>query len=285
MRNLRNGKKKEHQGKEKLNLRLKDFLKVHAFKISAVLVFGLISAVMVGETLNPLHILGRFLITGLLFLIFYRDILRYKPDYIKKYRMILLLGILVIFTVIIGRGFQYFFQNFSIGIGLSAPEAAIYGMPIPAGAILVALIFDFHTAIIFSFIVSLFTGLWAGEAFYPIYAFVGSLVGAFSVMKCKKRTDILRGGLYVSAANVFTLLGILLFTDRIFTNYSTMAMIYAISSGIIISSVVSLMLPIIETTFKVTTDITLLELLDLNQPIMKNLMITAPGTYHHSIIV
>ena len=285
MRNLRNGKRKEHQGKEKLNLRLKDFLKVHAFKISAVLVFGLISAVMVGETLNPLHILGRFLITGLLFLIFYRDILRYKPDYIKKYRMILLLGILVIFTVIIGRGFQYFFQNFSIGIGLSAPEAAIYGMPIPAGAILVALIFDFHTAIIFSFIVSLFTGLWAGEAFYPIYAFVGSLVGAFSVMKCKKRTDILRGGLYVSAANVFTLLGILLFTDRIFTNYSTMAMIYAISSGIIISSVVSLMLPIIETTFKVTTDITLLELLDLNQPIMKNLMITAPGTYHHSIIV
>jgi putative nucleotidyltransferase with HDIG domain len=45
------------------------------------------------------------------------------------------------------------------------------------------------------------------------------------------------------------------------------------------------MLPILEYTFKVTTDISLLELLDMEQPLMKNLMITAPGTYHHSIIV
>ena len=37
--------------------------------------------------------------------------------------------------------------------------------------------------------------------------------------------------------------------------------------------------------FKVTTDISLLEFLDLNQPIMKSLMISAPGTYHHSVIV
>ena len=45
------------------------------------------------------------------------------------------------------------------------------------------------------------------------------------------------------------------------------------------------MLPILEYTFKVTTDISLLELLDMEQPLMKNLMITAPGTYHHSVIV
>jgi len=253
--------------------------------VLATLLLALMTAVIAGDSLKLTHIAGRFLITGLLFLIFYRDILRYKPDYIKKYRMLFLLGFLLLFTVISGRAFQYFFQNFSVGIGLSPPETAIYGMPIAAGAILVALIFDFHTAIIFSFITSLSTGLWAGESTYPIYAFVGSLVGAFSVMKCSKRTDILKGGLYVSAANLFTLLGILLFTDRLFSNYSTTALIYAASSGIIISSVVSLLLPIIEPTFKVSTDISLLELLDLNQPIMKNLMITAPGTYHHSIIV
>jgi putative nucleotidyltransferase with HDIG domain len=41
----------------------------------------------------------------------------------------------------------------------------------------------------------------------------------------------------------------------------------------------------LEYVFKITTDISLLELLDLNQPLMKSLMITAPGTYHHSVIV
>jgi putative nucleotidyltransferase with HDIG domain len=41
----------------------------------------------------------------------------------------------------------------------------------------------------------------------------------------------------------------------------------------------------LEYIFHITTDISLLELLDLNQPLMKNLLIAAPGTYHHSVIV
>ena len=60
---------------------------------------------------------------------------------------------------------------------------------------------------------------------------------------------------------------------------------FALSSGISVTAVVSVMLPLLEYTFKVTTDISLLELLDMEHPLMKNLMITAPGTYHHSIIV
>ena len=60
---------------------------------------------------------------------------------------------------------------------------------------------------------------------------------------------------------------------------------FALSSGISVTAVVSVMLPLLEYTFKVTTDISLLELLDMEQPLMKNLMITAPGTYHHSVIV
>ncbi len=62
-------------------------------------------------------------------------------------------------------------------------------------------------------------------------------------------------------------------------------MIFAVFSGVTVSSIVSLFLPFLEYTFKVTTDISLLELLDLNQPLMKALMINAPGTYHHSVIV
>jgi len=60
---------------------------------------------------------------------------------------------------------------------------------------------------------------------------------------------------------------------------------YAAIGGLSVIAIVTLLLPLIEYLFKVTTDITLLELLDLDQPIMKNLMVTAPGTYHHSVIV
>ncbi len=283
MKDLRNGQRRESR---KINSGGREgFDRTHAARLAFVLLFGLAAALIVQERFGLRHIIGGFLITGLLFIVFYRDIYRYKPDYIKKHRMLLLLGLLVVLTLLLGRGIQYFFENFTIGLGLFPTGTAIYGMPIAAGAILVTLIFDFHTAIIFSFIVSLLTGLWVGESIYPIYAFVGSLVGAFSVIRCKKRTDILKGGLYVSAINVFTLLGILLFTGRLTGGYAPTALLYAAASGVVVSAVVSLLLPAIEYVFKVTTDITLLELLDLNQPIMKRLMITAPGSYHHSIIV
>ncbi|RMG73608.1 MAG: HDIG domain-containing protein [Nitrospirae bacterium] len=280
MKDLRNGKKTQKQTSRESLLKRRNLTEP-----LAVVLFGLITSLTVESRWSPEFLIGGFLISALLFLIFYRDIIRYKPDYIKSTRMVLLLGFLFIFTVITARLFQYFFLKFSLGLGISALESIIYGMPIPAGAILVTLIFDFHTAIIFSFTISLLTGLWAGEPLYPIYAFVGSLVGAFSVLRCKKRSDILKSGLYVSGANLFTLTGLLLYTGRFTQDFAPYAYIFAISAGIIVSSIVSLVLPIIEMLFKVTTDITLLELLDLNQPLMKNLMITAPGTYHHSIIV
>src|SRR4030043_278468 len=63
------------------------------------------------------------------------------------------------------------------------------------------------------------------------------------------------------------------------------SIIFAVLGGIGVTTIVSLLLPILESLFKVTTDISLLELLDLDQPLMKTLMVTAPGTYHHSVIV
>jgi putative nucleotidyltransferase with HDIG domain len=150
---------------------------------------------------------------------------------------------------------------------------------------LVSLLFDFHTAITFSFTVSLLTGLWTHDAPFTIYAFVGSIAAAFSVIRCKKRSGLLKGGGYVIAANVITGIVILLFKGELFTPKGPPSILFAALGGMSVAAIVSLLLPLIEYSFKVTTDISLLEHLDLNQPVMKNLMITAPGTYHHSVIV
>ena len=165
MRDLKNGQKKEPGIRKIGKSYTRNLNRSHAVKLPLILLFGLAASLTVQETFGAQHLIGGFFITSLLFLIFYRDILRYKPDYIKKYRLLLLLGSLVILTLVLGRSFQYFFQNFTLGLGLFPSGTAIYGMPIAAGAILVALIFDFHTAIIFSFIVSLLTGLWTDLQF------------------------------------------------------------------------------------------------------------------------
>ncbi|HYR68355.1 MAG TPA: HDIG domain-containing protein [Candidatus Dormibacteraeota bacterium] len=61
--------------------------------------------------------------------------------------------------------------------------------------------------------------------------------------------------------------------------------LWGVAAGFASVLTVTLLLPILETVFSVTTDITLLELADLNRPILKRLMLEAPGTYHHTLVV
>lgn len=56
-------------------------------------------------------------------------------------------------------------------------------------------------------------------------------------------------------------------------------------SGLVTGMVVGGLLPVLETIFGVTTEVTWLELADLNHPLMRRLSIEAPGTYHHSLVV
>jgi hypothetical protein len=84
---------------------------------------------------------------------------------------------------------------------------------------------------------------------------------------------------------VTTVVIILLFRGELFTVKAPPSILFSALGGMSVAAIVSLILPVVEYIFKVTTDISLLELLDLNQPLMKNLMVSAPGTYHHSVIV
>ncbi len=254
-------------------------------RVFFIFICGLIAALSIQVRFGIEQLLGGFFIACLLMFILYRDIMRYKPTYTKKYHMLLLLGLLLVGTLLLGRLFAYLLINLSKGLEYQALDSALYGIPIPAGAMLVSFLFDFHTAITFSFAVSLFTGLWLQDASFTVYAFVGSIAAAFSVIRCKKRSGILKGGGVVIAANVITVIIILLFRGELFTVKTPPSILFGALCGVSVAALVSLLLPVIEYLFKVTTDISLLELLDLNQPLMKNLMVTAPGTYHHSVIV
>lgn len=254
-------------------------------KYILLVVLSALGALVVQDRIHVEPLAGGFLLSALLYWILYRDILRYKPLYMRKFSMLILLGFMIVGTLLLSRLSHYVLLTLLKGFESLAFEGAVYGMPIAAGAMLITLLFDFHTAIVFSFIVSILSGLWLHDAVYPLYAYIGSLTAAFSVIRCKKRSALLKGGLYVVIANLVTAVILLLFQGHLFTDKAISTLLFAASTGITVTATVSLLLPLLEYLFHVTTDISLLELLDLNQPLMKNLMITAPGTYHHSVIV
>jgi putative nucleotidyltransferase with HDIG domain len=252
---------------------------------SLLLAFALVCAVLIQRQFGVQHFVGSFMLAGVLLFVFYRDLKRYKPYFLERYRMLLLLGLLMVGTLAVCRLTEYMLLGLLKGLEMDWGGAVAFGIPVAAGAMLVTLLFDFHTALVFSLIVSLFTGLWQGQAPLAVYAFAGSLTGAFSVIRCTKRTAILRGGLYVIVANMAMAVFIVLFSGQLLSQEAFASVTFAGFSGLLVVAIVSLLLPVLEYLFKITTDISLLELLDLNHPLMKNLMLAAPGTYHHSIVV
>ncbi|MBF0564255.1 MAG: HDIG domain-containing protein [Nitrospirae bacterium] len=254
-------------------------------QLKLVIAIALLTSVTLINTTEIEHFVGVFSICLIAVSIMFMDIFRYRPAYAGKGKMLVLLGLLVVGSFLFGKGVEYLLLNFAKGMGFLNNKAIIYAIPVQSGAMLVSLLFDCHTAIIFSFIIGILGGVWQNDAFYSFYVFTGSIIAVFGVLRCRKRTDIVRGGLYLSSANVLSVFVISIANNQVLPSNIITPIIFAATSGFTIAAFVSMILPVLEYTFKVTTDITLLELLDLNQPLMRNLMINAPGTYHHSVIV
>ena len=255
------------------------------FRYTVLIIISLISALAIQGKAGIDHLVGNFLIITFIFFIFFKDIKRYKPAYLNNNKMMLLLGILIAGTVILGRIFAHMLLALHKGFDLPPEASFIFGIPLPVGAMLITLIFDFHLAISFSFAMSLLTGMWLNDPYYSIYIFIGSLTAAFGVFRCKRRSALIKGGLYVGAVNVASAAIILLVKGNLFAPLAPSTLLFAGLSGLSVAAVISIVLPAIEYIFGIVTDISLVELLDLDQPLMRALMINAPGTYHHSVIV
>ncbi|RJQ56630.1 MAG: HDIG domain-containing protein [Nitrospiraceae bacterium] len=256
-------------------------------KVALLVVFAAVLNISLiwGKAIPVESIAGAFFITALLLLILYKDFIRYKPQIKQDYKLLILIGVLLSGNLIIGRVFFYALQGIIELAGTFDSFFAVYAIPLAMGSMLAALLIDIHTAIVFTVITSLLAGLWLGDPLYSIFIFASGLTGAFGVIRCKKRSAIWRAGFYVGLVSVSTALVIALFREQFFTVNSLFITGLAFSNGIIVATLVSALLPLFEYLFKSTTDISLLELLDLNQPLMRELLMEAPGTYHHSIIV
>ena len=121
--------------------------------------------------------------------------------------------------------------------------------------------------------------------FLPFFYLIGSIVGAHSVARCEQRSRLLKGGLLVGLTNLLLIFFQGMSTARFFEADVVYGLFMGFIGGIAAGIIVVGITQVVESIFGYTTDIKLLELANLDQPILKELLMSAPGTYHHSIIV
>ena len=113
-----------------------------------------------------------------------------------------------------------------------------------------------------------------------LYFFINGAIAAMLLKDVRRRNAIIRAGVILGVTQAVTWFFL---EGASFT--PVLSYLIAAANGIICSIIVVGTLPVFEYLFRTVTNITLLELADFDNPILQRLMIEAPGTYHHSLIV
>jgi cyclic-di-AMP phosphodiesterase PgpH len=199
---------------------------------------------------------------------------------------LLLLAILLVVNMLGIRAFMVVAHALVESFPIVESGIFLYALPVTVGGILVAIFFDFQVGILFSLMTSLLIGiLLRDNPAMAVLALVGNLVAAFRVQQYRQRSSILLTGLFIGLANILTLAAFGLMSANLFTWPRVYEALCGLLGGLLAAVVVSAVLPLLESIFKRTTDIKLLELASLNHPLLRQLIMHAPGTYHHSMLV
>ncbi|WAH38548.1 HD family phosphohydrolase [Alicyclobacillus dauci] len=173
-------------------------------------------------------------------------------------------------------------------VNAGGPVSSAYILPVSLGAMLITVMMDSSLAVVASFYFSFLLGAALSFNYdFVFYGFVGSLVGAYSVSKVTSRGTFMRAGFFVSLMNVGAVISLhLLHADHTddFHSFSLHIGLAALN-GIVAAILAMGVLPFFETAFGLLTPIRLLELSNPNNPLLRKVLMEAPGTYHHSLIV
>jgi hypothetical protein len=225
-------------------------------------------------------------IVGLLLTLSYRVLLRVPNPLQGNSRsmlftsstLVLMFLVVLLYHIVAGevaRGFHFF-----------TIHTLLFALPVPLGAMLVSIFQGLEAAIAFSLIISILASIaLEGGVELFIYFLMGSLLAAHGVRHCRERMVLIKTGIKLGALNIVMAGAIQILWGNPYVTTGAISLVAGFLGGALVGVIATGFLPLIEMVFGFTTDIKLLELSSLDQPILKDLMVKAPGTYHHSVVV
>jgi len=160
-----------------------------------------------------------------------------------------------------------------------------YLIPLASISMILVLLLNLNIAFITTLALSIYIGFMAGgKLSLTFMLFMGSALGIYVVRGAKKRSQIFMAGFAVAVMNFLCIAGTG-FLNNVGKQIILREGLYGLANGLVSAFIVIGLLPVFEYAFSLITNVTLLELSDLSNPLLKELTIKAPGTYHHSILV
>ena len=217
-------------------------------------------------------VLGVILLTAILLVLGGTYLYQNRSDVLQNEPLLALVGSVLITMLLLGELFS-----------VISWSGARFLNPSALTGLLLTLLIDSQVATIATIIMAIFLTVINDLSWIiGLLALIGGLTAIFSVSKVSQRGDLMRAGFIVGGVNLVLMLALGLLskdTNLIYNSY------LGLLSGVLASIMAIGILPYLESIFKVTSSLRLLELSNPNHPLMRRLMLEAPGTYHHSILV
>lgn len=228
---------------------------------------------LVGEDLSKDYIYTYIILAFFVLFVLgmqYMYLKKEKKEILIDTKLVFLILLLNLLSVISARVFTF---------------VSLFIIPIACAPILMTVFLDSRISIVINSLNLLFVAVIVG--FDPqviLIGIVSTIVSSTTLKKVSQRNDILYSTVYVAAAVAVVILssGILLSNN---IKQILLDVILAVF-GAFISGILAMgLLPFLESSFSLVTNMKLLELSNPNNPLLKRLLMEAPGTYHHSVMV
>ena len=225
--------------------------------------------------INYVNLIGVLITLSALLLLLGYYIKHYQNEVWKNINQLILIETLIILVVLLAKIISIF-----------QPSYMVYLVPTAIASILITVLINTQIALIVTAFISFLIALVFGNLYITAaVAFVGGLVGIISVSNVNQRSDLIKAGFNVSLSLVVFIVGLTLMN---LTN-DWIELLWAVGMGVLNGIFVAILanglLPYLENIFDLTSSVKLLELSNPSHPLLKRLLVEAPGTYHHSIIV
>ncbi|MCF7818458.1 MAG: HDIG domain-containing protein [Kiritimatiellales bacterium] len=205
-----------------------------------------------------------------------------SPNLIRQPDKLLLMVILSLFTLGLARLLIYLSIQYNT---LISPALLIYLVPHALAILLAAILLGGSAAICLGLWTSFATAVLFDQSFIVFALGILITITATSTARSvHRRSNLFRAGLWVCAVKILFVL-VTAILNRPVLPVLMGQLFSAFISGMLATVLALLLIPVFEKLFKITTDITLLELSDMGHPLLQKMAMQAPGTYHHSLMV
>jgi len=227
-----------------------------------------------GQSLNNVwNYLGRVILLSIVISLFFTFLYMYRIDVFIDWKMILLMSIIILIQMLLAYLIIIYF------------DFSEYLIPVTVGAMTLTILFDARIGFMSTVVVSILVGLMMGQNIdFVITSLFISTVGVYNIRELRKRSQLFTTMFALIGSSIIVIIALGLFKEQSFSKIFIDLQILTLNSFLAPILTYGL-IGLSEMIFEITTDLTLIELLDYDRPLLKRAQRETNGTFNHSIVV